>query len=140
MAAEAADVAEGGVTAAASQRGELRARLVGIGAAAPDRRVANSELEAIVETSDEWISQRTGIGSRHLLAPDEGLSDLASKAAKDALAQAGIDPLDVELVIMATSVSCRRTNQCPGLQQRRSHATCVRSRSLPTTCLAMPRA
>jgi len=87
----------------ASQRGELRARLVGIGAAAPEKRVPNSDLQKIVDTSDEWISQRTGIRSRHLLEQGQGLADLASIAAKDALEQAGVDPADVEIVIMATS-------------------------------------
>ena len=90
----------GGVVAA---HGELRASIIGIGAAAPARRVPNSELEKVVDTSDEWISQRTGISCRHLIAPDQGLADLASKAAKEALEHAGVDPLEVGLVIMATS-------------------------------------
>lgn len=90
----------GGVVAA---HGELRASIIGIGAAAPERRVPNSELEKVVDTSDEWISQRTGISCRHLIAPDQGLADLASKAAKEALEHAGVDPLEVGLVIMATS-------------------------------------
>jgi 3-oxoacyl-[acyl-carrier-protein] synthase-3 len=89
--------------AGSGARGELRARVIGIGAAAPETRVANGDLEAVVETSDEWISQRTGIRSRHLMKPGEGLSTLASDAAKRALENAKVDPADVELVILATS-------------------------------------
>jgi len=89
--------------AAAPQRGALRARLVGVGSCAPKTRVTNVDLEDLVETSDEWIAQRTGIRCRHLLAPGEGLGDLASEAAQQALEQAGIDAADVDLVILATS-------------------------------------
>jgi len=93
----------GSISADASKRGELQVRLLGIGAAAPEKRVPNSELEELVDTSDEWIAQRTGISCRHLLAPEEGLSDLATSAVKDALEQAGVEAADVDLVIMATS-------------------------------------
>jgi 3-oxoacyl-[acyl-carrier-protein] synthase-3 len=61
------------------------------------------ELEGVVETSDEWIAQRTGIRSRHLLAPGEGLTTLASEAAQQALKLASIDAADVDLVLLATS-------------------------------------
>jgi len=88
---------------ASPARGALRARLIGIGAMAPETRVSNAQLEEIVETSDEWIAKRTGIRSRHLLQPGQGLSDLASGAAQRALQSAGVDPSDVELVILATS-------------------------------------
>ena len=53
-----------GVAMAAAERGALNAKMVGIGACAPDTRVSNLQLEAIVETSDEWIKQRTGIGTQ----------------------------------------------------------------------------
>ena len=86
-----------------SQRGALRARLVGIGSAVPPTKVSNSQLEGVVETSDEWIAKRTGIRSRNLLAPGMGLADLASTAAERALKAAGVDPSEVDLVILATS-------------------------------------
>ena len=85
------------------QRSALNVRLVGIGAAAPDTRVTNQQLESVVETSDEWIKQRTGIGCRHLLQPGEGLTGLASTAVTRALDQAGVAAEDVELLICATS-------------------------------------
>ena len=83
--------------------GALKSRIIGIGSAAPPTRVTNSMLEDIVETSDEWISKRTGIGSRHLLKPEETLSGLSSTAAEQALEMAGVSAEDVDLVIMATS-------------------------------------
>jgi len=85
------------------KRGELRARLIGVGSCAPETRVPNTELERIVETTDEWIAQRTGIRNRHLLAPGEGLSDLGIGAAQKALEHANVDPADIDLVIFATS-------------------------------------
>jgi 3-oxoacyl-[acyl-carrier-protein] synthase-3 len=85
------------------QRGALRARLIGVGAAAPAAAVTNQQLEQVVETSDEWIAKRTGIRQRHLLGPGEGLAALASVAAERALEQAGVEASEVELVIMATS-------------------------------------
>jgi 3-oxoacyl-[acyl-carrier-protein] synthase-3 len=89
--------------AAVSQRGELRVKLTGVGSCAPDTRVTNTDLEAFVETSDEWVTQRTGIRSRHLLAPGEALSDLAITSTRRALEHAGVDAADVDLVIMCTS-------------------------------------
>jgi len=89
--------------AAAGTRSRMRARLIGTGSCAPERRVSNAELEAIVDTNDEWISKRTGIGARHLLAPGEQLCDLSATAAKRALESAGVAPEEVGLVIMATS-------------------------------------
>jgi len=88
---------------APSGRTGLRARFVGIGSCAPSKSVSNAELEEVVDTSDEWISKRTGIRSRHLLSPGEGLADIAATAVERALDHAGIPAQDVELVIMATS-------------------------------------
>lgn len=65
--------------------------------------MTNEQLEKVVDTSDDWISQRTGIKQRHLLAPGEGLSDIAALAAERALASAGMDPSEIDLVVMATS-------------------------------------
>jgi len=65
--------------------------------------VTNEQLSSVVETSDDWISQRTGIRQRHLLAPGEGLSTLAARAAQKALESSGVDAASVELVVLATS-------------------------------------
>ena len=69
-----------------------RARIVGCGSYLPERQVTNDELALSIDTSDEWIVQRTGIKSRHIAAEDEMTSDMALAAARPALAQAGVDP------------------------------------------------
>jgi 3-oxoacyl-[acyl-carrier-protein] synthase III len=79
-----------------------RVSITGIGAYAPQRVMTNEELAQIVDTSDEWIVERTGIRERRVASPDEALSDLALPAAKDALQQAGLQPSAVDLLIVAT--------------------------------------
>lgn len=82
----------------------LRARAVGVGAAAPKQVVTNADVEAMgLDTSDEWISSRTGISQRHVLDSASPLSGLATEAAKQALEDSGVDPAEVGLVIVATS-------------------------------------
>jgi 3-oxoacyl-[acyl-carrier-protein] synthase III len=79
-----------------------RVTITGIGCYAPDRVMTNAELAQLVDTSDEWIVERTGIRERRVAAADEALSDLSLPAAKDALEQAGVNPADVDLVVVAT--------------------------------------
>ena len=76
--------------------------ITGLGCRVPDRVVTNEELARHVDTSDEWILERTGIRERRMAAPDEALSDLALPACRDALAQAGIEGAEVDLLIVAT--------------------------------------
>src|ERR671935_1364991 len=76
--------------------------ITGIGAYAPERVMTNDELAEIVETSDEWIVERTGIRERRVAAPEEAMSDLSLPAAHSALTQAGVEPADVDLIIVAT--------------------------------------
>ena len=80
-----------------------RARIVGCGSYLPKRQVSNDELALSVDTSDEWIVQRTGIKSRHIAAEGELTSDMALAASRPALAQAGIDPADLDLIVLATT-------------------------------------
>ena len=75
----------------------------GIGACLPDRVVSNAEMETMVETTDDWIVQRTGIRQRHIAADHETTSTLAAKAAAAALQDAGLTAQDIDLVIVATS-------------------------------------
>ena len=79
-----------------------RARIVGIGAYAPKRILTNKDLEKMVDTSDEWIVQRTGIRERHIVAPDQATSDLAYEAARRALADAELAPQDLEMIVVGT--------------------------------------
>ena len=80
-----------------------RSVVLGIGSCLPERIVTNAEMETIVETSDEWIVQRTGIRQRHIAAPGETTSMLGTRAAQAALADAGLAPGDIDLVIVATA-------------------------------------
>jgi 3-oxoacyl-(acyl-carrier-protein) synthase III len=78
------------------------ARIAGIGMYAPERVLTNHDLEAMVETSDDWIVSRTGIRERRVAGPGEATSDLALPAAREALRVAGVDPADLDLIILAT--------------------------------------
>lgn len=77
-------------------------RIIGTGSYAPKKVLTNQDLERMVETSDEWITERTGIKERRIAAEGETTSDMAAKAAKKALEMAGIEPDDVDTVIVAT--------------------------------------
>ena len=79
-----------------------RVSITGIGSNAPQRVMKNDELAQLVDTSDEWIVERTGIRERRVAGVDEALSDLALPAAKDALEQASMQPSAVDLIIVAT--------------------------------------
>jgi 3-oxoacyl-[acyl-carrier-protein] synthase-3 len=76
--------------------------ITGLGTSVPERVVTNDELAQHVETSDEWIVERTGIRERRMATKEEALSDIALPACRDALAQAGVDAADIDLLIVAT--------------------------------------
>jgi 3-oxoacyl-[acyl-carrier-protein] synthase-3 len=79
------------------------ARIAGIGSYLPENVLTNAGLEAIVETSDDWIRERTGIAQRHIAAEGEYTSDLATHAATRALDHAGLTAADVDLIVLATA-------------------------------------
>lgn len=79
------------------------AHIVGWGMAVPETILTNSELEAIVETSDEWIRARTGIHERRIAGERESTASLGLKAARNALKVADLQPIDIDLIIVATS-------------------------------------
>jgi 3-oxoacyl-[acyl-carrier-protein] synthase III len=81
----------------------IRSILAGVGAYLPERIVSNDELSRTVETSDEWIRERTGIGQRYLAEPHETAAFMGTAAARAALAHADADPADVDAIILATS-------------------------------------
>lgn len=81
----------------------LRSVVRGCGSYLPERVVTNAELAQRVDTSDEWIVQRTGIRQRHIAAEGETTSMVGLKAAQDAIADAGIDPQEIDLIIVATA-------------------------------------
>lgn len=80
----------------------LRAVIKGTGSALPKRRVSNDELAAQVDTSDEWITERTGIKFRHVADPEETTATLGAEAARNALDAAGMSEKDIDLIIVAT--------------------------------------
>lgn len=81
----------------------LRAILAGTGSALPRTRVSNAELAKRVDTSDEWIVERTGIRFRHIAEPDETTATLGAAAAREALKAAGLEASDIGLIIVATA-------------------------------------
>ena len=80
-----------------------RARITGVGAYAPKRVLTNADLAKMVQTTDEWIVQRTGIRERHVADESEATSDLAVKAAQQALERANLVPEDVEFIVVGTT-------------------------------------
>ena len=89
----------------------MGARITGTGSYVPKKCVTNEQLETLVDTSHDWIVQRTGIHSRCLLEPDAVPSDMGVEAARNALAAADVQPTDVDLLLVATNVP---DMICPG--------------------------
>lgn len=87
--------------------GTVYSHIAGTGGYLPERIMTNTELESMVETSDEWITSRTGIRQRHIAAEDEFTLDLAEKASREAIANAGIEPSDIDLIVVATTTPDR---------------------------------
>ena len=111
------------------QTARIYSRIIGTGSYLPTHILTNAELEKRIETTSEWIVERTGIRERHIAAEGELTSDLAQKAAESAIEAAGIDAGDIELIVVATTTSDRVfpstacvlqaklgiTNGCPAL-------------------------
>jgi 3-oxoacyl-[acyl-carrier-protein] synthase-3 len=84
---------------------KMRPGIAGVGCAVPERVLTNADLEKLVETSDEWITARTGIRERRILRADEDPADLGIAAARQAIEHAGLSPADIDFLITATNVS-----------------------------------
>ncbi len=84
------------------KKGEVRVGVVGVGSYLPKKVLTNSDLEKIVDTSDEWITTRTGIKERRIADKDVAVSDMAKEASTEALKSAGLKADDIELIIVAT--------------------------------------
>jgi len=96
-----------------------RSRITGLGFHVPERVVTNADLEKLMDTSDAWIVERTGIHERRFAAPGQGATDLGVEAARRALADAGRSPADVDLVIFATITRDYAFPGCASLLQDR---------------------
>lgn len=82
---------------------KIYSKILGTGRYLPEKILTNFDLEKMVDTSDEWIRERTGIEQRHIVAEDQTTSDLAEQAARDAMAHAGIDKDSIDMIIVATT-------------------------------------
>jgi 3-oxoacyl-[acyl-carrier-protein] synthase-3 len=78
-------------------------RIAGTGRYLPEKILTNADLEKMVDTTDEWIRTRTGVERRHVVAPDETTSDMCVEAAKVAMADAGVEPADIDMVVIGTT-------------------------------------
>ena len=96
-----------------------RARIIGTGSYLPERILSNAELAARVDTSDEWIVERTGIRQRHIAADGEVTSDLAVAAARRALDMAGMTADDIDLIIVATATADQTFPACATVVQHK---------------------
>lgn len=94
-------------------------RIVGSGSALPSRVVSNDELAAKIDTSDEWIVERTGIRQRYIAGEGETTATLATDAARAALADAGLEPADIDLIVLATATP---DNTFPSTATKVQHA------------------
>jgi len=97
----------------------IRARVIGTGSYLPAHVLSNVELAASVDTSDEWISERTGIRQRHIAAEGEFTSDLGTAAARRALSSAGLTAADIDLVIVATATPDQTFPACATVIQHK---------------------
>jgi 3-oxoacyl-[acyl-carrier-protein] synthase-3 len=94
-----------------------RTVILGTGSYAPEKVLTNSDLEKMVATSGPWIVSRTGIEERRIAGPDETTSDMAAAAARRALEFSGVDPLELDLVIVATVTGDAQTPACAAFVQ-----------------------
>ncbi|HVF20062.1 MAG TPA: beta-ketoacyl-ACP synthase III [Mycobacteriales bacterium] len=97
----------------------MTAALLGLGAFRPDRILTNAEISTRVDTSDEWIVERTGIRERRIAGPDDSVVSMATYAAGKALASAGVDSDEVDLLLLAT---CSSPTPLPGGAAQVAHA------------------
>lgn len=79
------------------------ARIAGTGSDLPEKVLTNADLEQIIDTTADWIVERTGVEERHIAAPDETTCDLAERASRRALEAAGLEPRDIDLIVLGTT-------------------------------------
>lgn len=97
----------------------IYSRIMGTGSYLPEQVLSNHDIEQMVDTSDQWIQERTGIKKRHIVAADETTTDLAFNAAEKAIEAAGINNVDIDLIIVATTTPTRIFPSTASLVQER---------------------
>lgn len=115
-------------------RSKFRCKVIGVGNYLPDKVLTNEDLEAMVDTSDEWITKRVGIKERRVAAKDEFTSDLATKAAERAIKDAGLTPQDIDLIMVATVSADMYTPSCACLVQKNLGAENAAAFDLNAAC------
>ncbi|MDP2105599.1 MAG: beta-ketoacyl-ACP synthase 3, partial [Desulfobulbaceae bacterium] len=108
--------------------------VLGTGSCLPKRVLANAELESMVDTSDEWISSRTGIKTRRIAGPGEETSKLAAGAARQALSMAGLTPADIDIILLGTITSDMSMPSCACLVQKELGAVNAFAYDLNAAC------
>lgn len=98
-------------------------KIGGTGSYLPNKILSNKDLEKMVDTTDEWIYTRTGIRERHIAAPEEMTSDLATKAAESAIASANVQASEIDLIIVATTTPDKIFPSVASIVQRKIGAT-----------------
>lgn len=112
----------------------MRTRITGTGSYVPERVLTNADIERMVETSDEWIVERTGIRERRLAAPGEACSDLGTKAAERALEAAGVAASDLDMILVATCTGDAPLPSTACLIQHRLGATKAAACDIGAAC------
>ena len=97
----------------------INSKIIGTGSYLPSKIMTNFDLEKMVETSDEWIVERTGIKERHIASEDELTTDLALKASENAIASSNISKDDIDLIVFATTTPDRTFPSCGTILQRK---------------------
>ncbi|MBX3126719.1 MAG: ketoacyl-ACP synthase III [Polyangiaceae bacterium] len=111
-----------------------KSRILGTGAYVPERILSNSELESIVDTSDEWITERTGIKERRVAAEGEAASDMAVAAARRALEAAGLEPGDLDMIIVGTISADMPLPACAAFVQQKLGCRSIPSFDVAAAC------
>jgi len=109
-------------------------RIAGIGAYAPERVLDNRELEKLVDTSDQWITERTGIRQRRVAADNEAASDMALQAAQRALSAAGLTPADLDMIIVGTISADMPLPACAAFLQQKLGITKIPAFDIAAAC------
>ncbi len=97
----------------------MYSQIAGTGSCLPERVLTNHDLAGMMDTSDAWIRERTGIVQRHIAAESQGTVDLAEPAARAAIAAAGLEPTDIDLIVFATATPDYVFPNCGVLLQQR---------------------
>ncbi len=111
-----------------------RSRILGTGAYAPERVLTNHDLERMVDTSDEWIRERTGVGERRVAAEGQAASDLALEAAQRALAAAGLTAADLDMIVVGTISADMPLPACAAFLQHKLGCRAIPSFDVAAAC------